>query len=179
VAKRSQALNRRINTRGPKFGQCNICGETGQLTQDHTRPQSCGNASGVEIRSYRDAFSQEAPQHPPRRFQAGIYYQTVCARCNNLMGSDYDPALAHFCAEARGVSATPLRLQPNIQLTIKPALVLRSVLGHLAARGLNNYRKGPLTEPLRDYFLDTELPLPSGLRIYYWLYPYPGCRRAS
>ena len=137
VAKHGQAFNRRINTRGPKVGQCNICGETGKLTQDHTPPQSCGNVSGVEIRTYRDTISQEAPEYQPRHFQAGFHYRTVCARCNNLMGTDYDPALAHFCAQARGVTTTVLHLQPDIQMTIKPALVMRSVLGHLAAQGLN------------------------------------------
>ncbi len=34
------------------------------------------------------------------------------------------------------------------------------------------YRKGPNTEAFRDYFLDEALPLPDGIKIYYWVYPY-------
>ena len=32
--------------------------------------------------------------------------------------------------------------------------------------------KGPHTEDVRDYLGDPSLPLPAGLRAYYWLYPY-------
>jgi hypothetical protein len=49
---------------------------------------------------------------------------------------------------------------------------MRSVLGHLAAQGVERYGKGPYTEPIRDYLLDSARPLPSPFRMYYWLYAY-------
>ncbi len=30
----------RLNTRGPQYGKCNICGEEGKLTDDHTPPKA-------------------------------------------------------------------------------------------------------------------------------------------
>lgn len=49
---------------------------------------------------------------------------------------------------------------------------MRSVMGHLAAHGASRYNKGPITEPLKDYILDDNKPLPQSVRLYYWLYPY-------
>jgi len=49
---------------------------------------------------------------------------------------------------------------------------MRSVLGHVAAQGVDRYKKGPLTEAVRDYILDESLPLPEGLSIFYWAYPH-------
>ncbi len=48
---------------------------------------------------------------------------------------------------------------------------MRSVLGHIAAQGVNRYLKGPHTEAIRDYILDPSLSLPMGLSIHYWVYP--------
>jgi hypothetical protein len=46
------------------------------------------------------------------------------------------------------------------------------VIGHIAAQGVGRYRKGPLTESIRDYFLDESLPFPEGLNAFYWAYPH-------
>jgi hypothetical protein len=42
----------------------------------------------------------------------------------------------------------------------------------MAAQGVERYRKGPITEPLRDYMLDSTASLPPSIRFYYWFYPY-------
>src|SRR5690606_22437439 len=84
-------------------------------------------------------------------------------------GTAYDPALAHFCAEVRAAYEAPgWPLQFSIE--IQPQLVMRSVLGHLSAVGVGRDQNGPLTQPLRDYLLDTAQPLPPMVRVYYWLY---------
>jgi hypothetical protein len=31
---------------------------------------------------------------------------------------------------------------------------------------------GPITEPFREYLIDDAKPLPSSIRMYYWLYPH-------
>jgi hypothetical protein len=49
---------------------------------------------------------------------------------------------------------------------------MRSVLGHIAAQGVDRYRKGPHTEEFRDYLLDSSLPFPEFLSMYYWAYPF-------
>jgi len=87
------------------------------------------------------------------------------------MGAEYDPALVDLCTRVRTLANTRLVLQQVVNLVTQPQAVMRSVLGHLAAQGVERYPKGELTEPLRDYFLDQTVELPSLLRFYYWLYP--------
>lgn len=163
----------RINTKGPLSGPCNICGEVGPLTEDHTPPKGCGRISQMEARRLSDTLSAAgASVSQPRRFQAGIYYRSICTRCNGLMGNDYDPVLAQLCAQVRSVANSSLLLRPMTRLTTKPQAVMRSILGHLMAQGINRYAKGPLTEPLRDYMLNQTASLPAPIRFYYWFYPY-------
>ena len=52
---------------------------------------------------------------------------------------------------------------------------MRAVFGHLAALGVNRYKKVPDTENLRDAFLDTHKPFPEHVRFYYWPFPHRGC----
>jgi hypothetical protein len=163
----------RINTRGPPYGQCNICGIFGKLTEDHTPPKSCGGITAAELRSLHDKLAAEGEQSSaPRHFQGGVCYRTLCGRCNGLLGTDYDPALASMCAQVREIAKSSLRLPQEVRLEIAPDAVMRSVLGHLAAQGVGRYLKGELTEPLRDYILDSARPLPPSLRVHYWLYPH-------
>jgi hypothetical protein len=164
----------RLTTRGPAVGQCNICGARGPLTNDHTPPKSCGLGTPVELQSLRSKISTSGEKwDQPRRFQSGVTYRSLCARCNNkLLGQTYDPALASFSAQVRALASSQLALPSTVQLSVQPQAVIRSVIGHLCAQGVERYAKGPFTEPIRDYLLDSALPLPGGLRLYYWLYPY-------
>ena len=158
-----------VNTFGPKEGPCNICGQVGPLTEDHTPPKSCsGLKAGVLHRLHVQLSDGPVPKG--RMVQNGHTYRTLCGRCNNtLLGKNYDPALAHFCAEVRTAYESPgwpLRFSIEIQ----PQLVMRSVLGHLSAMGVGRNQNGPITQLLRDYLLDAAQPLPPGIRVYYWLY---------
>jgi hypothetical protein len=168
-----QTKSHRISTKGPLIGQCNICGEEGPLTDDHTPPKSCSSIRDIEVRSLHDKLSDGGEEsHRPRRFQAGVSFRSLCERCNTLLGSQYDPALADFCLQVRSLANSTLHLRDVISIEIQPQAVMRSVLGHMAAQGAGRYRKGPMTEPLRDYILDAASPLPAPIRMYYWLYPF-------
>jgi hypothetical protein len=173
VASRKPKLLR-INTRGPKHGKCNICGDIGPLTEDHTPPKSCLGITGAELHSLHDTLSNDGRDkwNLPRRFQGGVHFRTLCSRCNNLLGTDYDPALAEMCSQVRTFSQSTLQLPAWLTLDIDPQAVVRSVLGHLSAQGVDRYEKGPLTESLRDYILNSALPPPATMRVYYWLYPH-------
>jgi hypothetical protein len=88
------------------------------------------------------------------------------------LGSQYDPALADFCLQVRSYANSTLHLRDVIAIEIQPQAVMRSVLGHMAAQGAGRYRKGAITEPLRDYILDADRALPAQIRMYFWLYPF-------
>jgi hypothetical protein len=139
-----------ITTRGPVVGECNICGNVGRLTEDHTPPKSCRGATHSEMHALHVRMSISTPGSG-RHFRTGPSYRSLCARCNNeLLGAIYDPALANFCAAVRRATNTMLRLPNRFSIEIQPQLVMRSVIGHLAAMGVGRYRKGNITEPLRD-----------------------------
>src|SRR5438128_1702584 len=137
----SQRRSRLINTRGPREGKCNICGESGRLTEDHTPPKSCRGVTGAEMHALH-LMVAGAPPLRGRHFRNGPSYRTLCAHCNNgLLGAVYDPALAYFCAEVRRATNTRIALPDEIFVDIQPQLVMRSVLGHLAAMGVGRYKK--------------------------------------
>jgi hypothetical protein len=94
-------------------------------------------------------------------------------RCNNTkLGKINDP---HFIAFVNAVALhlrSQLMLPPTFSVRGRPQSILRSLIGHIAAQGVDRYPKGPMTEAIRDYFLDETLPLPSGLNAFYWAYPF-------
>jgi hypothetical protein len=105
--------------------------------------------------------------------QNGVKYRTLCHRCNNsLLGARYDPAFISFVNTIGNHLKSTSYLPATLTLHAQPQPILRSLLGHIAAQGVDRYLKGSMTEPIRDYFLDESKPLPEGLHAYYWAYPY-------
>lgn len=105
--------------------------------------------------------------------QNGVKYRTLCGRCNNeFLGHRYDPALTAFTNAVSSYITSPINLPNQMTVTVQPQKIMRSILGHLCAQGVDRYLKGSATEPCRDYFLDATLPLPPNMKMYYWLYPH-------
>lgn len=162
-----------INTRGPKHGICNICGEDGLLTEDHTPPKGCIKVKQVELHHIIEHLNVDSPTSKGRMSQNGVKYRTLCKRCNSeLLGIEYDPCFISFVNELGLYLKTKIQVPPAIRIKTKPQRVMRSLLGHIAAQGVRRYEKGKLTEPLRDYILDPTLVLPHSLNVYFWSYPY-------
>lgn len=160
-------------TRGPKVGTCNICGEVGPLTEDHTPPKSCVRPTNVQLQSLVHRLAVEPAAGRGRLSQNGVKYRTLCGRCNSdMLGLRYDPALAAFTNNIAAYVNSPIALPDEMNVSAAPQKIMRAVLGHLCAQGVGRYEKGAITEPCRDYFLDDSLPLPSEIKIYYWLYPH-------
>lgn len=166
--------DRLINTRGPKEGICNICGALAALSEDHTPPKGCiSRVSQMEMRHIITYLGAENAIGRGRISQNGVKYKTICARCNNgLLGTMYDPAFIDFTIQVGRLLRTRLHLPSTMNINGKPQKIMRAVLGHLAAQGVDRYKKGPDTEPLRDYFIDPAAPLPDWINIYYWVYPF-------
>lgn len=164
-----------IETRGLQSGQCNICGDFGRLTEDHTPPKGCIRVGNVEIQHIVNGLSAAKPMSGGRRSQNGVKYRTLCHRCNNsLLGANYDIAFNSFVNTVGSVLKSPLQLPATMSVNGQPQKIMRAILGHLCAQGVDRYWKGQDTEPLRDYLLDQQLPLPDQINIYYWAYPYKG-----
>lgn len=162
-----------IATRGPKIGECNVCGDYGSLTEDHTPPKGCLKPTQVEMHHITRLLSDETKPSKGRISQNGVKYRTLCHRCNNtLLGTKYDPSFIAFVNGVGKLLTSSLHLPNSIAVRGKPQAIMRSLLGHISAQGVDRYKKGPLTEAIRDFFLDTTRPLPASLRIFYWAYPY-------
>jgi hypothetical protein len=162
-----------IETRGSKEGICNICGIYGPLTEDHTPPKGCKKPRAVEIHEISVNLKAELPTSRGRISENGVKYRTLCKSCNNtLLGAEYDPSFVNFVNELAMYLKTQIQMPPAITLKIKPQRVMRSLLGHIAAQGINRYEKGEITESFRNYLINPSQNLPDSLNIYCWPFPY-------
>lgn len=160
-----------IETRGPLVGQCNICGSIGKLTEDHTPPKGVVRVGQLELLHIAHALSAppEQPLGRTKRFQNGVKFRTLCAQCNNNLGAHSDPALIEFSHLVHGIMVSSW---PYSAGYLKPQNVMRSVLGHLCAQGVDRYAKGQRTETIAWYLTNLDATLPTGIKIYWWPYPY-------
>lgn len=165
-----------IRTRGAKNGACNICGDVGKLTEDHSPPKCCVKPTAVKIRHIIDMLAEEKIPEKGRISQNGVKFRTLCKRCNNhLLGAEYDPALAELTNQCDNLLNSSLHLPKVMMVSCNPRLVARSVFGHLAAQGVDRYSDNEAWLELKIWFNDPQVDLPERIRIYYWLFPHRGC----
>lgn len=150
---------------------CNICLETRKLSWDHIPPK--GGIEITEVEQWNILQHMIGPSNS--RYipsQNGVKYRTLCQQCNNtLLGAKYDPVLNSFTEEVGQFLKTSLILPEVIKFKTKPAMMAKSVLGHLLAA------KGNLSHTLQDkifreYLLTSEMSVPKGYKIFYWIYPF-------
>lgn len=169
-------LNNRLNTYGPRFGRCNICLSDGPLTEDHIPPKGSYRPTQVDLLHITDLLTVDRPisnRKNSRHLQSGLSYRILCPNCNNnLLGTKYDPALATFARSTHNFLQTPFAVPRAPSVRIQPGLVARAILGHLFAVGLNRTERTPLLTAAQEFVLDDSLPLPDGIDIRYWIYPY-------
>lgn len=169
---------RLVKTFGPKEGRCNICGDFGPLTEDHSPPKSCHRPKAVQVRHIAELLdANSSPTAKPGRvLQNGLKFRTLCHQCNNdYLGLRYDPTLASFTNAVAGFLASAITLPDVTSIRGNPQRMMRSIFGHIAAQGVDRYLKGKETEQLVEWFKNDELPLPEGIRFYYWPFPYQDC----
>ncbi|HEX5056543.1 MAG TPA: hypothetical protein VFX02_08605 [Gammaproteobacteria bacterium] len=162
-------------TRGPKEGVCNICGIFGPLTEDHTPPKGCRKPSQVSLHYITERLTVEKQKTKGRISQNGVKYRTLCEKCNShFLGTEYDPYFVKFVNEVGDYLKSTLVLPVVMKVLCKPQRIMRSVLGHLCAQGVDRYKKGAITEPIREYILNSDRSLPDQIRIYAWVFPFRG-----
>jgi hypothetical protein len=163
----------RLSTRGPQKGYCNICDCHGPLTNDHVPPKGTMRLRQVDMLHITDLLRTERTYKSKRFMQSGMGFRSLCPHCNNeLLGAKYDPALIHFSNSIAQCLKSALALPEVITVAAKPGYVARALLGHLMAIGIERRQKGTAGEAAVKFFLDDNEPLPEGLDIYYWVYPY-------
>lgn len=160
-------------TRGSKKGQCNICGEFGVLTDDHTPPKGAARITQVEMHHIVNLVGAEKPGSRGRVSQNGVKFKTLCKKCNNeLLGANYDIAFNDFSQKISSYLTSQIELPKIMHINAKPQKIARALFGHLSAIGVDRYLKGPHTEDLKDWFQDESRNLPEYINIHYWVFPY-------
>lgn len=160
---------------GPIQGHCNICGCFGKLTADHVPPRGTQKIKQVDLFRIVDVLSMERPRSwkSARHMQSGTFYRSICGHCNNtLLGANYDPVLVNFANSITAIVSSSLHLPANIRVSTEPGLLARAVLGHLLAIGIERNERSPLLDSVRAFIVDDSLPMPDGIEVHYWLYPY-------
>jgi len=156
-----------------KIGRCNICGVNGKLTEDHVPPKGSIQVTRMEMYSIIDVIAAQRPNKKGKQAQNGVKFKTLCGVCNNdRLGLNYDPAINQFSNEIASIVRTPVAVPPKCTISIEPNKVARAVVGHLLAVGNDRYSTEAVPGLLSKYFLDPTQDLPSGFKIYFWLYPY-------
>lgn len=162
-----------FRVRGAKEGICNICGELGPLTEDHTPPKGCVRPTALQIQHLMDALSAEHAVRRKSSSNNGVRFKSLCARCNNAkLGGEYDPALISFTSDVARYATSRIALPPTIQVRAQPQKIARAVWGHLAAAAVNGYGQWKDAAALKEWFLTGAHALPPGLRMHYWFYPH-------
>lgn len=163
----------RVETRGASKGDCNICGEYGKLTEDHTPPQGSVKITQMELRHLVEHLAVDPPKEKGRLSQNGVKYRTLCSDCNNrLLGQHYDPDFNSFVNQVSRMVNSCINLPKVVYIKAKPQKIVKAVIGHLMAQRVNGFKKGEKTEALKDWFADVDSTMPDYFRIYYWVYPY-------
>ena len=101
----------------------------------------------------------------------GLKFRTICADCNSLIGSQYDPALNEFAITVGNFLKSSLEFPEVLHVEIRPTAVARAVLGHLLAARLSEIDTF-YDSDIRSLIFDPEIPLPDSLSVFYWVHPY-------
>lgn len=162
-----------VATYGAKRGVCNLCGSQGLLTADHTPPKGCLRPTKVELKHIGQMLSSEEPRAKGRISQNGVKYRTLCSSCNNdFLGHRYDPALISFVNKVGDILKSSIYLPSIVEVEAQPQPLIRSLLGHMFAQGINRYGKHKNFDVVKEYFFDQTKPLPGCVSVYYWAHPY-------
>lgn len=163
----------RIITKGAKLGKCNICGVHGKLTEDHIPPKGATRLNQMQMMRIIDLLSASKTKNSSRLSQNGVKFRTLCADCNNKkLGTNYDPTLVTLSKNVASYLESSLSLPYSSLFSVKQNRLMRCVVGHLLAHGVDEHRLGNVGSDLTDYFLDENLNFPKNIKVYYWIYPY-------
>ncbi|MCY9764399.1 hypothetical protein M5X06_08555 [Paenibacillus alvei] len=154
-----------------KTGLCNICLEQSKLTWDHIPPKGGIELSEVEQKNIIQHLTDSKNTNYVLS-QNGVKYRTICSTCNNsLLGARYDTVLNTFANELSLFLKTPLQIPPLVMIRTQPAMIIKCIIGHLlAAKG--DLENNLIDQRFRDYFLDDCKVIPTGYKVFYWVYPY-------
>lgn len=158
-------------TKREKVGRCNICTQEKSLSWDHVPPKGGIELTAVEMETVFQVFTHEPGKRQLQESQQGVKFRTICAECNSLLGHKYDPVLNDFSISVGRYLKSVLTFPSIINLRTRPGALMRGLLGHLIA-AKTDFDETVFDEQVREYFFDEWKSVPTGIHLFYWLYPY-------
>lgn len=150
-----------MSRRKPVHGVCKLCRKHDKLHFEHIPPQSAFNkTTKFRKTTFGEALASKDIFEPKLKgpvYQGGIGINAYCERCNNFLGSYYDPTYkewAYLCAEALRSEQLILNRAFNFNYLAK-----RAISHFIALDSLNLIPKE--FEELISYVRDPELLLES------------------
>jgi len=152
---------------------CNLCLQQAVLTKDHVPTKGWGNSEEILVERFQESTFIDSFQ--PRLYQGGVYYQTICRKCNNEILGSVDEAIAEFASICKMQFENQRRV---FQAKIRPNAILRAILGHVVSVRLHTDRSETTDTLIRDYLIHGK-PLSPRIRVYVWPFLIPKSLRIA
>ncbi|MBU0906420.1 MAG: hypothetical protein KKF57_14595 [Firmicutes bacterium] len=114
-----------------KISICNICLKEDRLSWDHVPPKGGIKLSAVEQEPLMQYLTGNYDERKYIISQNGVKYRTLCPKCNAYLGSNYDISMNKFTLEVGQLLKSKVILPSTINISTKPAHLVRSICGHL------------------------------------------------
>lgn len=152
------------------IGQCKIClHDNIELSEDHVPPKSV--QPFLNLKAF-NPFSHNIKTVIPNTYysQNGLKFPTICVSCNTNL-QKYDASLRYLVYEIKKYINSRLFLPMHIQITTRPNAIIRCILGHLLS-SKTEVDSSAEDQKFRECVRNPDIPIPSNVYIYYWLYRY-------
>lgn len=171
--KKNQSKNKKNNTFNKKDNICNICQIEKPLSKDHVPPRACPPVKQrIILKLLPQILRGKGFDTNPKFSQNGVYYKTICEKCNNdILGGQYDRYLGDFTNTIETLIDSSFTLPQEFKVECYPNAIMRSILGHLLAAKTETDEVVDDTL-IRPCVLDSSLPIPEEINVFYWIYPY-------
>ncbi|ODR97207.1 hypothetical protein AUC70_13190 [Methyloceanibacter stevinii] len=148
---------------------CNLCRLEADLTWDHVPPKGGTVIRPMEMQAMMTRLTAETGKTVIS--QNGVKFRTICKKCNEHLGAQYDATLNEFSRSVGLYLKSTLRLPMVLTHVTKPQRLLKAVLAHLVAAKVE-IEDTTFDQLARTYALDPSAQLPDDIHVFYWVYPY-------
>ena len=151
------------------LGLCHVCGAYAALSREHVPPRTTPNKN-TYIELTFDQATRVGPEDVPKgpKRQGGVWFHTLCGRCNNTFGRWYVPELNRWywggdyllrrvLGDAAAFSAR----------NVYPLRIIKAVVAMFFSVNPERFRSTPTGAALARLLLDQHAKgLPEGVRFY-------------
>ncbi|MBU6390889.1 MAG: hypothetical protein KGJ87_08130 [Planctomycetota bacterium] len=160
-----------VKNKRDKVGHCNICTNSCSLSWDHVPPKGSIEISTVEMRVLYKTLAGKNEDLKIEESQNGLKFRTICRKCNEFLGHNYDPVIKDFAISVGRYLKSNLTFPNIIHHRTKPVKLMRGILGHILSAKVD-FDKVQLDEQVRGFIFDKNAIIPDDIHIFYWIYPY-------